>query len=381
MSRVAMVSTVHQPLDGRILFKEAASLRDGGHEVTLIARRGAGPTEDATAEVEGLGVRFDPLAVPGSKLGRLRLWVDVLGRLRRGGYDVWHFHDPELLPLLVVWRWFVRPSPLLVYDVHEDLSVDVFDKLWIPAPLRPAVSRLWRLIDRLGSRSVDLVVACTPTIAEKFSPDAPSTVTVRNYPLSVVGETNATAPRSPTDGPVGIVYVGGVSVARGALEMVDAVESLEGAAHLDIYGPFIDGSAEAAITARRPRHTTVHGRVPFTEVPEKIAAADIGLALLHPTPKYVRSLPVKIFEYYRGRCAVVASDFDAWRDLVPHEVGRLVDPLDVDAIAAAISDLTSDRAVLAGMGERAAELVAERFSWERESSTLLDAYTTLSARA
>ena len=70
----------------------------------------------------------------------------LVGRARREGADIYHVHDPELLPAAL---WLRMPSRTpVVYDVHEYLGETVRTKLWLPAPVRRplavVVSRLER---------------------------------------------------------------------------------------------------------------------------------------------------------------------------------------------------------------------------------------------
>jgi len=82
---------------------------------------------------------------------------------------------------------------------------------------------------------------------------------------------------------------------------------------------------------------TLTGWIPLERAQEEIAAADVGLCLLHPIPNYLNSLAMKILEYMRFGVPVVASDFPCWREYVT-DVGSgiQVDPFSIPAIADAI---------------------------------------------
>ena len=100
-----------------------------------------------------------------------------------------------------------------------------------------------------------------------------------------------------------------------------------------------------------------------------------GLVVLHPTPAYVESLPIKLFEYMASGLPFVCSDFPLWRTML-HEshCGILVDPLDVEAIADALHVLLTRPAQAEEMGRSGRALVERRYSWESEARTLLDLY-------
>ncbi len=117
----------------------------------------------------------------------------------------------------------------------------------------------------------------------------------------------------------------------------------------------------------------LRGRLSRDGVAEVLREARVGLLVLHPVEAHLQSLPIKLFEYMAAGIPVVASDFPFWRELVG-EAGVLVDPNDVDAIAAAIETLLDDPANAEAMGARGREAVATRFGWEAEGERLLSLY-------
>ena len=57
--------------------------------------------------------------------------------LRQHG-DIYHFHDPGLLPASLLLRLFGKK---VIYDVHEDVPRDILLKTWIPALIRGLVAK------------------------------------------------------------------------------------------------------------------------------------------------------------------------------------------------------------------------------------------------
>ncbi|MCK7498411.1 MAG: glycosyltransferase [Comamonadaceae bacterium] len=111
-----------------------------------------------------------------------------------------------------------------------------------------------------------------------------------------------------------------------------------------------------------------------------LGQARVGLVLLHPTPEYRESWPVKLFEYMAAGLPIVASDFPLWRSFVEGAgCGFLVDPLDPQAIASAAERLLTRPDEAAAMGARGWRAARERFSWESEAKPLLALYERLAA--
>jgi glycosyltransferase involved in cell wall biosynthesis len=99
----------------------------------------------------------------------------------------------------------------------------------------------------------------------------------------------------------------------------------------------------------------------------------VGLVVLHPTPAFLESYPVKLFEYMAAGLPVIASDFPLWREIVSKaEAGILVDPRNPAAIAGAIDHLLRHPDDAARMGANGRRAVLQRYNWSQEASKLVD---------
>src|SRR6266852_8296265 len=112
--RVCVLTSVHSPFDVRIFHKECKALVQAGYRVSMVA-----PHEEDMV-VEGVAIR----AVPRS---RRRIWrmtgtaLHVLRKALAEQADVYHFHDPELIPVGLFLR---ACGKKVVYDIHEDVPQD-----------------------------------------------------------------------------------------------------------------------------------------------------------------------------------------------------------------------------------------------------------------
>src|SRR5579871_3851708 len=130
MAKIVHITTVHSPFDVRIFHRQCRSLADAGHQVTLIA------PHDRDETVHGVHIR----AIPRFESRFERMTRGVAHAFReaaRQNADIYHFHDPELIPagLLLQSR-----GKKVFCDIHEDLPRTIDDKTYIPhwlrAPLR-----------------------------------------------------------------------------------------------------------------------------------------------------------------------------------------------------------------------------------------------------
>jgi glycosyltransferase involved in cell wall biosynthesis len=217
----------------------------------------------------------------------------------------------------------------------------------------------------------------TEGIAEKFTRLKP--VVVHNYPdLKML--LNLSSPTREVNEKV-LVYVGGISKLRGAIEMVRALEHLNPAwnVRLDLIGKFEPPELEEELQAL-PGYWRVRflGWLPWELAWERAQAAFAGLVLFHPAPNHTNSLPNKLFEYMAAGLPVVASNFPLWKEIVEgNRCGITVDPLDSKAIAQAIEYLLAHPEEALQMGENGRRAVEEKYNWEAESKKLLGVYSKL----
>jgi glycosyltransferase involved in cell wall biosynthesis len=230
---------------------------------------------------------------------------------------------------------------------------------------------------RLAGRVSDGVVAATPAIALGL-PSA-RTVVVQNFPIPAELHHEGSLPYR--ERPPLFAYLGGLSPMRGIREMLSALERLpaQSQARLALAGKFESDAVEAECR-QRPGWARVDmlGYLGRTELAGLLGRSRAGLVLLRPEPSYMESYPTKLFEYMAVGLPVVASHFPLWREIVEGAgCGLLVDPLDPDAIARALSWVLDHPAEAAEMGARGQKAVAERFGWPAEEEKLLRFYRSL----
>jgi glycosyltransferase involved in cell wall biosynthesis len=111
-----------------------------------------------------------------------------------------------------------------------------------------------------------------------------------------------------------------------------------------------------------------------------LSHARAGLVVLHPTPNYLDSYPVKLFEYMSAGLPVIASDFPLWRRIIEDSCcGLLVDPRDPSAIARAMTWLLEHPDEAENMGQSGLRAVLSKYNWADQSRRLLAMYARLTA--
>lgn len=365
--KIAHLTTVHASIDNRILYKECMTLAQGQYDVVLIVPSG----NDQVIR----GVRIRAIPMPKGRLERM-LWTTwkVFKAALSEEADLYHFHDPELIPAGVLLKFLGKR---VVYDVHEDVPMDIIAKAYVPSVLKSPIARAAALIERIAAILLDGIVAATPGIAKRFP--SSKTVTVQNFPDPSELET---ATRRPYDGrPLVMTYVGHITATRGIKQLVQAMgllpDSLQ--AKLVLAGKFwpeeLEDEVREMVGWRRIEFVGWQSREGIAQI---LASARIGWVVLNPTAAYLESYPCKLFEYMAAGVPVLASDFPLWRDIINLAgCGLVVDPLDPQAMALAAQWLLDHPKEAAAMGERGQLAVKSFYNWTHQSQNLFRLYEKL----
>ncbi|WP_026403665.1 glycosyltransferase [Actinomadura rifamycini] len=343
--RVCVCTIVHHPEDARILHRQIRALLDAGHEVTYMAPFRAcnvAPWREVS-----------PVDVPRAT-GRRRLKAMRAARRALADHasyaDVILLHDPELL-MALPRRARART---VVWDVHEDTAAALGMKGWLPAPVRPLVRPAVRRLERRAERRHRLLLAEEGyrTRFRRDHPVVPNTTYVADDP-----------PGAPDDNRA--VYVGHISAARGAHEMIEAARLLapEGVT-VELIGSADEAVKPALRDAQRDDVLRWYGFVPNDRALRIAEGAMVGLALLHDEPNYRHSVPTKVIEYMaRGVPVVTTPNPPAVEIVGPAECGFVVPFNDPAATAEAVLRLRKDPDLRAEFGRRGHKAAREQFHW------------------
>ena len=363
--KVCHFTSVHPYKDTRIFLKECATLVASGYEVHLVA-------PDAPDQVIN-GLNLHSVQSPsGGRLARMTKMVwSVYQKVRALNADIYHFHDPELLPLGLILKWTGKK---VIYDTHEDVPRDILTKTWIPAGLRKLISRVFEVFENFAAKQMSFVITATPFIQKRFAKITAKSQAVNNYPildeLEYGDQDWGQKERAVT-------YVGSITAIRGIMEMVEAIGQTE--AKLLLGGQFSPAQLRnQVVTLPGWERVEELGQLRRSEVARVFSLCCAGLVLLHPGPNHTDAQPNKLFEYMSAGIPVIGSNFPLWREIIEgNKCGICVDPLDPADIAAAISWLIEHSQEAQAMGDNGRKAVREKYNWGTEGKTLVAIYEGL----
>jgi glycosyltransferase involved in cell wall biosynthesis len=371
---VCHITTVHPVQDARIYHRMCGALAARKLDVVLIAP-GSFPAQ-AHLRPSNANDRL-------TRAGRLRRSAIALRAALAEDADVYHFHDPELIPMALLLK-ALRPSAAVVYDVHEDYPSMMRDKYWLPRWSRPAVAAGAGLANRIAATCLDGIVVADQGVARDFAkPAAKKTLIHYNFPaLGLFAADNRAASQPTAD----LVYVGGLSERAGVFVLFDALKILaEQAIRPTVrLAGYTDGEAGlATVTGALRRYgldgqVQFVGRIPHSQVPAWLRQGRIGLVLLQAVPKFLKNIPSKMFEYWASGLPVLASDLPPIRQfLVEGRNGYLFPPASPAHLADRIAYLLQHPGERESLGRAGREMIEAQWNNEKQIESLIGFYGNL----
>jgi len=225
--KVCHLTTVHEPFDDRIFHKQCRSLLKEGYEVVVIAQH----DKDKIAK----GINVIALKKSKNRIARIiSSTIQIFFCALKQKADIYHFHDPELLPIGVLLKIFSRKK--IVYDVHEDYGKQILSKPYLPKWSRRSISILINLIEYCATGFFDGIITATDDVLKKFSYHK-TAVSVKNYPvISYFSEEKNTENKHNNGKVFKLVYAGNISKERGVIETIQSLAYIDQPLKLSFYG-------------------------------------------------------------------------------------------------------------------------------------------------
>ncbi|WP_434563080.1 glycosyltransferase family 4 protein [Pseudomonas sp. R1-6] len=364
--KIAHVTSAHSRFDIRIFQKECKTLALHGYDVYLVVADGKG---DESAE--GVNI-IDAGFLPGRLNRMFRTTRMVYSKAVSVKADVYHLHDPELIPVGLKLK---KLGKTVIFDSHEDVPKQILSKPYLDPLSRRVLSFAFSAYERFACRKMDGVLTATPYIRDKFLSINSNVMDINNFPL--VGELSADVEWSEKRREV--CYVGGITSIRGIREVVDAMGLAHSGARLNLVGGFSEPGVEAHVKGGSGWASVNQcGQLGRAEVRDVMARSVAGLVTFYPLPNHIDAQPNKMFEYMSSGIPVIASNFPLWREIIEgNDCGICVDPLSPRSIANAIDFIMENPEQAGQMGRNGQKAVSERYNWDVEGRRLLTFYAAL----
>jgi len=368
---ICHISSVHNTTDTRVFYRECVSLAKH-FKVTLIAI--------GNKNINTEGVECIALPKPSHRIKRLLLTTfRVYQAAKKAQADIYHFHDPELIPYALLLKW---QGKKVVYDIHENVTESMKAKTWLP--LKWLFIKLYSLFDKLAANNFELILAedAYAAVYHKRYPHKNTTI-IRNFAPTELLLAYRKSKRD--DLPLNIFYMGSIDRLYCIEPMLHAILLLKQKGYspmLKLVGwvsPKVQGYIKSL-----PYYTEVEPNLKFLgyqDIKQGYALSTdcaIGFSFVSDNINVKESLPRKMFEYMQIGLPVISSGYKTYRKLVEaHQTGLCVKDSEVASIAEATEQLWNNKEILNRFAENSIAAANAVYNWENESVKLIDFYNNL----
>ena len=365
MIKVCHLTSAHKSDDGRIFRKECKSLASCGYDVYLVSQGDS--REEGGVHIIGLGNK------PESRLARMFLFAKkVYNRALELNCDIYHIHDPELLPYAIKLK---KHGKTVIFDSHENHTAQILERQYLPLFSRKIISKLYRAYELSVVGKIDAVITpCTFSGKNIFENSAKRTCIIANY--SKLDEFyDSYDPNAVKEGY--LCYTGTLNEANGVTDLV--IASSKAGAKLVLAGTPSDYTERLS---RLPEFSNVsyEGYVTHERVLEIMKHANIGAYINRHVGQngLVDTFGIKVYEFMAMGLPVIVDETPYSVDMVrKYNFGICVKPNDTDGIAEAIKYLTQNAEKAEEMGKNGRKAVFEEFNWTTQEKVLFDLYKQL----
>jgi glycosyltransferase involved in cell wall biosynthesis len=368
-AKICHLTSVHPRYDTRIFFKECKTLSNAGFEVNLIVADGKGNEVVDKIKIYDVGKPIN------RKERMLKTTRKVFKKALEVNAEIYHFHDPELIPIGIKLK---KLGKKVIYDVHEDVPEQILSKDYIPKFFRIVLALSFNFLEKNFSKFFDYIVTSTDFIKNKFVKYNTNVIDIKNYvSIEYAKTTNTKKKQEQTE--FVLVFAGGIYKERNILEGIKACNILkELPIRFVLYGKIEPNYLYEIKKIDTLGRLDYRGELPYEKVLMELAEADIGFICDYPKKRHAMGLPVKLFEYMAVGIPVIASNFPLWKEIIEkNNCGICVDPTNPEEIAKAIEYLITHPDEARKMGENGRKAVLEKFNWEEENEKLINIYKSL----
>lgn len=261
----------------------------------------------------------------------------------------------------------------IVYDSHEYFTE-------VPELVsRPKIQKIWERIERYCFPKLDKIITVNQSIADKYEKKYGKKLrVVRNVsPLFELMEKPTKEQLNiPKDKTILILQGAGINIDRGGEELIEAMALLPTCFLLIVgNGDVLEILKQRVQTLNIEDRVRFVGRVPYEQMMQYTALADIGLTLDKPTNEnYIFSLPNKVFDYIHSGTAIVASNLpEVAKVVLQNNVGIITPSHDPKIIALTIQNLIIHPKKLQELKDNCLKAKAIE-NWQNEVKNIADFY-------
>jgi glycosyltransferase involved in cell wall biosynthesis len=372
--KICHFSTVHESWDVRIRDRECVSLANAGAEIHLFATN----HNDYVYK----GVTIHALTEHTNRFKRILYAKAALKKVLAARPHVIHFHDPELVSLMLKTKKRKNVTIKIFFDCHEDTISHVILKTYIPKIIKNMVQKIVTGYLKKAAVEFDAIITADEGVNNQFKQWGADPVLLYNFPPANIYR------KSPdwnfSTRPYDIIYPGSTPIYH-LSTMFQIADELKKKGRKTKWliltqFPFNNNSWIKNQLAEFGLEDSFHFKplAELAELPDYLYKAKIGIIPLPDTPKFHNNIPGKLFDYFLAGLPVIMSDLPPTKIFTDeHNIAVRVKAGDIPGYALAIHDLLNDSNRMIQMGQTAREIALKNYTWETQSPKLMKLYENL----
>jgi glycosyltransferase involved in cell wall biosynthesis len=245
--------------------------------------------------------------------------------------DIYHIHDPELLPYALK---LIKKGKRVIFDSHENYTVLIRCKYYIPRLLRNIISNLYNRFETFTIKRIDAaIIPCKFNGRNIFQGIAKKTVFIDNVPIlsnTSFKYLNERSSQTPS-----VCYVGGLTYERGITYLTKAVSKAK--VRLILGGKFLPVNYQKEVMEMpEAKWIDYRGYLDRENVIKAYSDSMIGICTILNIGQYNTgdNFATKVYDYMSMGLPVIITDSPYARKVMEeYEFGVCVQPDNVEEIA------------------------------------------------
>lgn len=359
-----------QSLDARSYYKECRSLEKAGYDTTFMCFI---INKKEVDEIKIVGFKPPKRRLVRFLVTNYRIFKEAL----KEKADIYHFHDLDFVPWAVLLKIVTKAK--IIYDIHEAHPEYMMIKTYLPIITRRFLSISVYIMEHTAIKFFDAIIPNDNFIAKGFRHN--NNVVIFNFPtLDFFKGDNGT----PWESRKYDLFYHGSLPKYHFKAMMSIAEKLNSENVKNVWG-IVTNDKSFIVWAKK--EIQIKGLdnnfdfLPYTDylnVYKYLAMAKIGIIPLPPYKKFMKNIPLKMFEFMGCGMPVVLSDLPPSRQFILNENCAIaVEPNNIDEYVQAIKRLLRDPEKSIEMGKNGQKLVYGKYNWGVEEKKLLALYESL----
>lgn len=396
--KVCHVAAGHKRYDKRILTKECVSLFNHGYDVTLLLADGK-----ESEIIEGVKIKSVDISngswwlgpgkwmvggreiksnevSPVNRISRiLNTYKYMLNDAIATGADLYHIHEPILLPLGAKLKSLGKK---VIFDSHENYPDIIGSDDNIPIYLRKFIASVYKKYETEKVKKFDaVIIPCTFSNGiEIFKGRSKRTEIISVAPklkefYNVYDYKRDRIHSSETI----VCCAGGLTHQRGITYLIKAAYKAK--VKLLLAGAYQPTGYKEQLE-KMPEYACVDylGYLDYSDLIDLYKRSDIGISTLLNVGQYNTEdvLATKVYEYMSmGLPVVISKSHTVDKVLKEYKFGVAVDSENIDEIVDAIRYIIENPEVAKTMGDNGRRAVLEKYNWTIEEKKLIKLYSEI----